>query len=69
MFLNGMTRKKREQINYYESSKTLLTNTNLKAGDILLPLRIMLVGGKFGPAVFEIASLIGKKESIKKCYR
>ena len=49
-----------------QSSKTLLTNTNLKAGDILLPLRIMLVGGKFGPAVFEIASLIGKKESINR---
>jgi glutamyl-tRNA synthetase len=26
----------------------------------------MLVGGKFGPAVFEIACLIGKEETIKR---
>jgi glutamyl-tRNA synthetase len=26
----------------------------------------MLVGGKFGPAVFDIAVLIGKEETIKR---
>jgi glutamyl-tRNA synthetase len=26
----------------------------------------MLVGGKFGPAVFQIAGLIGKDETIKR---
>lgn len=36
----------------------------LKPGDVLLPLRVMLVGGKFGPGVFEIAELIGKEETI-----
>lgn len=35
----------------------------LKKGDVLLPLRIMLVGGKYGPGVFEIAALIGRKET------
>lgn len=49
-----------------QSSKTLLANTNLKAGDILLPLRIMLVGGKFGPAVFDIATVLGKAETINR---
>jgi glutamyl-tRNA synthetase len=32
----------------------------------MLPLRIMLVGGKFGPGVFEIAATIGKEATIKR---
>lgn len=39
-----------------------MTQQGLKKGDVLLPLRIMLVGGKYGPGVFEIAELIGKEE-------
>ena len=46
--------------------KTLITEKNIKSGELLLPLRIMLVGGKFGPAVFQIAELIGKDETIKR---
>jgi len=38
----------------------------LKPGELMLPLRIMLVGGKFGPGVFEIASMIGKEETVKR---
>ena len=38
----------------------------LKSGDLMLPFRIMLVGGKFGPGVFEIADIIGKEETIKR---
>jgi glutamyl-tRNA synthetase len=26
----------------------------------------MLVGGKFGPGVFEVAELLGKEETIKR---
>jgi glutamyl-tRNA synthetase len=26
----------------------------------------MLVGGKFGPGVFDIASVIGKEETVKR---
>jgi glutamyl-tRNA synthetase len=32
----------------------------------MLPFRIMLVGGKFGPHVFDIAELLGKEETIKR---
>jgi glutamyl-tRNA synthetase len=39
---------------------------NLKPGELMLPLRIMLVGGKFGPGVFDIASVIGKEETVKR---
>ncbi len=46
--------------------KNLMAEKNIKPGDLLLPLRIMLVGGKFGPAVFQIAELIGKAETIKR---
>ncbi len=43
-----------------------ITLAGLKKGDIMLPLRIMLVGGKYGPGVFHIADLIGKHETMKR---
>lgn len=46
--------------------KEIAAANQIKAGDVLLPLRIMLVGEKFGPAVFDIAALIGKKETIHR---
>jgi len=49
--------------------KALAEENNLKIGEVMLPFRIMLVGGKFGPAVFDIAALLGKDETgerIKK---
>jgi glutamyl-tRNA synthetase len=35
-------------------------------GELQLPFRIMLVGGKYGPTVFDIAALIGKQETIDR---
>ncbi|AFD08977.1 glutamate--tRNA ligase [Solitalea canadensis] len=46
--------------------KALGAEKGLKVGEIMLPLRIMLVGGKFGPAVFDIAEMIGKEETIER---
>lgn len=42
------------------------TKHGLKKGDVMLPFRIMLVGGKYGPGVFAIAEVIGKEETIKR---
>ena len=49
--------------------KTLAAEKNIKPGELQLPMRIMLVGGKFGPAVFEIAAMIGKEETINRIQR
>lgn len=38
----------------------------VKKGKLMLPLRIMLVGGKYGPGVFDIAEMIGKEEMGKR---
>jgi len=46
--------------------KEIASVQTLKPGELMLPLRIMLVGGKFGPGVFEIAATIGKEETIKR---
>jgi glutamyl-tRNA synthetase len=46
--------------------KTLAAEKNIKPGELQLPMRVMLVGGKFGPAVFEIAALIGREETISR---
>ncbi|OQP64858.1 glutamate--tRNA ligase [Niastella vici] len=46
--------------------KELAAAKQIKPGEVLLPLRIMLVGGKFGPGVFEIAAIIGKEETINR---
>ncbi len=49
-----------------EAFKHLAIEKNIKPGELQLPMRIMLVGGKFGPAVFEIAFRIGKEETINR---
>lgn len=45
------------------SFKALAETKGLKPGEVMLPLRIMLVGGKFGPGVFDIVKLLGKAET------
>jgi glutamyl-tRNA synthetase len=46
--------------------KQLATEMNIKVGELQLPFRIMLVGGKFGPGVFQIAEMIGKENTIER---
>ncbi len=46
--------------------KGLAEELSIKVGEVQMPMRIMLCGGKFGPPVFEIASTIGQKESIER---
>ncbi|HXB08934.1 MAG TPA: glutamate--tRNA ligase [Puia sp.] len=46
--------------------KEMAAAAAIKPGELLMPLRIMLVGGKFGPHVFDIAVLLGKEETIRR---
>jgi len=46
--------------------KSLAEEIGIKAGELMLPFRVMLVGGKFGPHVFDIAVLLGKQETIAR---
>jgi glutamyl-tRNA synthetase len=46
--------------------KELAIEKGIKPGELQLPLRIMLVGAKFGPPVFEIAELLGLTETINR---
>ena len=48
--------------------KTLATEQGLKPGDLMLPFRIMLVGGKFGPGVFDIVANIETKDAAKRIH-
>ena len=48
------------------SFKEIAAANQLKTGELMLPLRIMLVGGKFGPGVFEISSAIGKDATVAR---
>jgi glutamyl-tRNA synthetase len=41
-----------------------IAESGIKKGEAMLPLRVMLVGGKFGPGVFAIAEQIGKAETL-----
>ncbi len=41
--------------------KALATELGCKPGELMLPFRIMLVGGKFGPHVFDIAAMLGSE--------
>jgi glutamyl-tRNA synthetase len=46
--------------------KELVTQHELKPGELMLPFRIMLVGGKFGPGVFEIVEAIELKDTLAR---
>src|SRR5690348_1912317 len=46
--------------------KEITAASQIKPGDVLMPFRVMLVGEKFGPGVFDIASILGKEETIKR---
>lgn len=48
--------------------KQLAEQASIKAGELQLPLRLMLVGGKFGPTVFDIAALLGKDETVDRIH-
>ncbi len=45
------------------SFKAIAEAHQIKAGELMQPLRIMLVGDKFGPGVFDIAALLGVAET------
>lgn len=47
---------------------TLATAQGLKKGDVMMPLRVMLVGGKFGPGVFDIVKFIGKDAVTRRVH-
>ena len=46
--------------------KVIASVNGLKPGELMLPFRIMLVGGKFGPGVFDIADVLRKEETISR---
>lgn len=46
--------------------KQLAAQEGIKPGELQLPLRLMLVGGKYGPQVFEIAAILGKEETAAR---
>jgi len=46
--------------------KEIASINKIKPGEVLFILRIMLVGGKFGPGVFDIVALLGKTETIQR---
>src|SRR5665213_3048682 len=50
------------QLGIEHTFKEMAAASRLKPGDLMFLYRIMLVGGKFGPGVFDISSILGKIE-------
>ncbi|MFZ4263151.1 glutamate--tRNA ligase [Sphingobacterium sp. HJSM2_6] len=46
--------------------KAKISASGMKIGELMMPFRIMLVGGKFGPDVFQIAAHLGKDEVVER---
>ena len=46
--------------------KNLIAESGMKMGELMMPFRIMLVGGKFGPDVFKIVELLGQAEVLER---
>ena len=49
-----------------EAFRSCASIMSIKPGELQAPFRIMLVGGKFGPPVFDIAFVLGKEETIQR---
>jgi len=49
--------------------KDRIVEAGMKIGELMMPFRIMLVGGKFGPDVFQIAEILGRDEVVKRMER
>jgi glutamyl-tRNA synthetase len=49
-----------------QALKAYLEVIGIKAGDVLLPLRIMLTGAKGGPNVLAIAAFIGREATVRR---
>lgn len=49
--------------------KTWIGENGLKVGDVLPILRLALAGTMQGPAIFEMASILGKEETIQRLHR
>ena len=52
-----------------EAVKAWIEGKNIGFGKVMQPFRIALVGAMQGPDVFEIASLLGKEESLRRLQR
>jgi glutamyl-tRNA synthetase len=46
--------------------KDMAGAAGVKPGELMFALRIMLIGEKHGPGVFDIAAIIGKEETIRR---
>lgn len=46
--------------------KGKIAESGMKIGELMMPFRIMLVGGKFGPDVFQIAETLGREEVVRR---
>jgi glutamyl-tRNA synthetase len=49
-----------------EKVKGWITSENIGFGKVMMPLRLALVGEMKGPEVFDILSILGKKESVSR---
>lgn len=66
-YAGGLT-DRLDSVQQEEQFKTLAAAHNFKPGELMLPFRIMLVGGKFGPGVFDIAHLLGIEETKNRIH-
>lgn len=64
--------QKSTEINPWEAAtieatfKALAAGKGIKIAEVMLPFRVISVGGKFGPAVFDIAEVLGAKEVAER---
>ncbi|MGJ8665349.1 MAG: glutamate--tRNA ligase [Patiriisocius sp.] len=62
--INGLNRFESSHIS--EAVKGWITSQEMGFGKVMMPLRLALVGEMKGPDVFEIASLLGKEETVAR---
>ena len=66
-FIEKLTEIAQWELSVIETAfKEMATEKNIKAGELQMILRVMLVGSKMGPGVMIIAENIGKEATINR---
>ena len=55
--------------NLHKLVEEFTSSRNIKTGQLMNPLRLLIAGSNQGPAMLDIAELLGKKEFLERIYR
>lgn len=66
--LSGIAESDWKQENIVSTLETVILSSGFKKGQILWPLRAVLTGREYSPGAYEVATLLGKEETMRRLH-